>query len=208
MVNNQAAMLNIRTPLIGQSEFKSEDLHFYELPLAGKLSLRGGGNINGKLDEPAPEFQKAVKKALGADYPISMDKGEKFGTENTIYQVSFDEWLIFSGLNEVETIKDSLTKALSKQHHAIVEVSDYYTEIMLEGNQARELLSFGVSLDLSDKAFPIGKGCFTNWHHANIFLSRHGENAYKIAIRWSFSAYLYAYLKESAKEICAIYSTP
>ncbi len=212
MIDTEIDNLEIHSPLETRNEIKYKGLNIKEIPLQGKITLRGGDNISGLNSIPSLPFMKAVKKSLQIDLPISpLTSTSAIDKDKDILQVfciSFDEWLILCNLSKVESIMNSLKGELSDLHHALVDVSDYYISLDLNGEWVEDLLSYGITLDLNLASFPIGKGSYTDWHHANIFLIRQAKLQFQIIIRWSMAQYLYSYLEESAQELNEIYHNP
>lgn len=155
-----------------------------ELPLRGKLILRG--------DERNREFSAAVAGVLGCDLPQTQDTPASLG-EHTLYRLGPDEWQI-TNTASADPPTPALQAALRPMHHALVDVSDYYTTLRLEGMDAHEWLARGCPLDLHPRAFATDRFAQTRFGHAAILLHKVEPAAFELQVRWSFAAYLWHYL--------------
>ena len=155
-----------------------------ELPLRGKLILRG--------DAHTQAFSAAVAGVLGCSLPETHDTPVRFG-EHTLYRLGPDEWQI-TNTASADPPAPALHAALESVHHALVDVSDYYTTLRLAGDQAHEWLTRGCPLDLHPRAFATDRFAQTRFAHAAILLHKVEPAAFELQVRWSFAAYLWHYL--------------
>jgi sarcosine oxidase subunit gamma len=180
-----------QTPLSAKAPIAIDGLGIAERPLVGKITLRG--------DAGDPTFADAAAKALGTALPTTPMTSAVSG-ETTVFWKAFDEWLIWTEDDAREQTLTALRDALSGVHKAMVDVSDYYTIIRVDGRLSRELLAKGCALDLHPDAFAEGNATGTGFHQAQIFITRTDKDAFDLMIRWSVAEYLYDYLADGARE--------
>jgi sarcosine oxidase subunit gamma len=166
-----------------------------EKPHEGKLILRGqtatiGGAVQGVLGVPLP--------------------AQVFGTHSssrgTVQWLSPDEWLIITAPGAEAALAADLGKALAGWHAQVVDVSDYYTSIVLSGVKARAMLMKVATIDFHPKAFKVGQGVSLLLGRANPWLrqtrddAEPGGPAFDIIIRISMADYLWCLLAEAGHE--------
>lgn len=184
-----------QTPLSAKAPIAIDGLGIAERPLVGKITLRG--------DAGDPAFADAVAKALGVALPTAPMTSATAETEAgpvTVFWKAFDEWLIWTEDDAREPTLAALREALAGVHKSVVDVSDYYTVIRVDGRLSRDLLAKGCAVDLHPDAFAEGNATGTGFHQAQIFITRTGADAFDLMIRWSVAEYLYDYLADGARE--------
>lgn len=112
-----------------------------------------------------------------------------------------DEWLVTGtegGGSEVgPAIEAALRAAAGDAFLTTVDVSANRVGLEISGPRARDLLAFGCSLDLDDRAFPPGSGVQTNVARANVILWRRDVDVWWLLVRPSFVSYLQAWLLDA-----------
>ena len=174
-----------------------------EQALCGKLNLRG--------DPKDSAFVDTVEQVLGLSLPLAANTIGS-AAKKTIFWLGPDEWLLHLPLEEVGETLEALHTALGNQHHAVTDVSDYYTVIYLSGPQAREVIASGSPLDIRPDHFSAGDCAQTRFGHASILLWPLDEApAFGLQVRWSYAQYLFDYLTQSinnAESLAAFTNTP
>ncbi len=165
----------------------------HELPWCGKIIFRGVAENT--------EFTRQCENTLGIALPLAA--GSCTTNEvNTCYWLGPDEWLVHCPLESLDTLQSSLQSALAGTHHAIVDVSDYYTVLSLDGPDASALLSRACPLDLHPGVFAVGTATQTRFGHASMLLHKLNDNpAYHIQVRWSFTEYVWDYLLSAMRAL-------
>lgn len=170
------------------------DVTLRELPLCGKINLRG--------DPGDASFTRAAADALGVALPVQANTVAT-NERVTVFWLGPDEWLIHCKLNDVESLVQQLRARLAAQHFAVTEVTDYTTVLELRGDKSTEALARGCPLDLHARAFPIGACAQTRFGNASVLLYRPAQHAvvddvagamFCIQVRWSFAEYVWDYL--------------
>lgn len=112
-----------------------------------------------------------------------------------------DEWLLCAPADAAADLERLLTTSLGQEPHALVDVSHRYAALAIEGPQAPVLLAAGCPLDLHPTAFTAGAATRTLLGKAEIILWRlHAAPAYRLECARSFAPYVYAFLREAARE--------
>jgi sarcosine oxidase subunit gamma len=181
------------TPLDNIEAYKNARIEISERAFVGKITLRGNS------DDPA--FMKAVKKAIGLVPPTAACRFVE-GDDVTIFWQGPDEWLIHTGVDQEGETLSKLQTALEGQHVQLVDISDYYTIIRLEGTVVRDVIAKGCPLDIHPREFAVGQCAGTVFAHATIFLAQmpSDQTCFDIQIRATYAPYLWHYLVDAAKE--------
>ncbi len=157
-----------------------------ELPWCGKINLRGNPQNTG--------FLRKSEKALVVKLPLHPNTCIDY-LDRTTYWLGPDEWCIHCPIGEVGNAISQAGQALGRIHHSLVDVSDYYTVLRLEGPDAEALLAKACPLDLHPRKFCEGTCAQTRFGHASILLHRTGRvSGFNIQVRWSFAEYVWDYL--------------
>jgi sarcosine oxidase subunit gamma len=186
--------VTIETPLSGRDPIVAQGITVTELPFLGKITLRGNA--------ADPAFAAAVKAVLGTDLPTQPMTSVRVG-QNRVFWKAFDEWLIWTEEDAQMQLIDDLRTALSEVRKSVVDVSDYFTVLRVEGMRCRELLAKGCVIDLHPRVFKPGQATGTGFHHATIFITQTDAEIFDVMIRWSFADYLWQYLADGAREWAA-----
>jgi len=177
----------VQSPLSSNPEINGEH-RLSELPLCGKINLRG--------DSGNKDFCEAIETVTGLGLPTQANT-TVFNDQHRLFWLGPDEWLLHLPLNVLDTHIQALRNALGSLHHAVTDVSDYYTIIQLSGEHAHEVLASGSPFDVRPDRFKPGQCAQTHFGHASILLWPEDEQSYCLQIRWSYAQYLYTYLTES-----------
>ncbi len=179
------------SPLAHTAPYETAAISFNEVPLAGKITLRG--------DAEDKAFADAAAKVLGTALPTDPLSSVAAG-DLTIFWIAFDEWMIWTPVDGQLQVMADLKAAFGDTHHALVDVSDYFTTLRLSGPRARDLLAKGCHSDFHPRSFTKGQATGAIFAHANIFVTLSDADTFDIMIRWSFAQYLWDYFVDSARE--------
>lgn len=176
-----------------------------KLPLDGRLA--GGAGVSITPAEPMSRISlrvkdkdaKAVGKALGVALPIkpktSNMSGDTAGTNRSALWIGPDEWLILDS----ETADISAALAKSKAVMSVVDISHRNTAILLEGQNAVDVLRAGCPQNLNDDVFPVGACSRTILGKAEVIIWRTGVDSYHVECWRSFSDYAFKFMSHAAK---------
>ena len=113
----------------------------------GMIDLRGEA---GSL-----KFRQAAKAALGIDLPLQPRSTAAKG-DVTVLWLSVDQWLVCCPRAKAGGMVDKLRKNLGAIHSLAVDVSDARVIIRLEGDNVREVLMKGSSIDFTLPEYKAG----------------------------------------------------
>jgi len=147
-----------------------------------------------------PSFTAAVAQILGFDPPTTPNRVSSGGGLAALW-LGPDEWLIVGEPGRETALSGDLRRALSGQHHAIVNVSEARTVLVVAGRNARDCLQKGTPLDLHARTFQTGHCAQTPLSKANVILHQTtDEPRYEIYVTISFADYLWNWLERAAFE--------
>ncbi|PKW17096.1 sarcosine oxidase subunit gamma [Saccharopolyspora spinosa] len=152
-----------------------------------------------RVDAAGPGAE-AVERALGSALPVEPNTWTHT-TDGQIIWLGPDEWLVTSKNARPHELEDSLGQVVSAHGGAAVDVSAQRTTIRLSGGRARELLSFGCSIDLRASAFPNGSSAQTSIGQTGVLILALGSgDDFRLFVRPSFAGYLADWLLDTSQE--------
>lgn len=159
---------------------------------ANEVALQGYMSLRGNAQNAA--FTKAVKKALGVALPT-----QPCSLANTpwgaIYWLSPDEWLITCSREKHVKLLHAMQVALALSHSQVVDNSGAYASVLLQGENAADVLQHCTVYDLH--ALTTNKVVGTTFGKSSVILHRH-ENGYMLIFRRSFADYIWRYFARAA----------
>lgn len=177
------------SPLDNMATVHGENIQISENSLHGKVTIR--------IDCDNKTITDKVKKIVGLEMPSACTFNED--KNNRLIWIGPNELMFYCSIDKVDEYIVALKGALKSHHHAVVDVSDYYITLRLQGASARALLNSECPLDLHPSAFKKGDSAGTLFAHANILLNALDKNIFDIQVRWSFADYLMAHLADGSK---------
>jgi len=163
-----------------------------ERPFLGYINLRGN------VADPA--FADAVRGVTALDLPTDPNtfvENERF----TVIWLGPDEWYIVAPAGEEMDVAAQLEEALAGQHFAVNDLASGLTTVRVNGQNARELLQKGCTLDLHPRAFGEGQCAQTLVAKAGVLiLFRGDEPSFDLVVRRSFADYLFLWIEDAAGE--------
>lgn len=111
-----------------------------------EIDDRGMIDLRGLPGEPA--FLHALKGALGFDLPLQPRTSAR-GGDIAVLWLSVDQWLITCARGEAPSLHARLVEALKGVHSLAADMSDARAIFRLEGDNAREVLNKGGSVDFT-----------------------------------------------------------
>jgi len=169
-----------------------------EAPFRKMINLRG--------DKSDKTFLDAVLKATALNAPLQV--GTTAGTTDSICMFCFgpDEWLLMAPKDHKGDIAGDLRAGLGKTHAAVTDVGEGGTVIVLEGQNARDVLAKGCALDFHPKSFTAGRCAQSLISRASVLIHQTSYDkaadacAYEVHVRWSFADYLFRWLEDAGME--------
>ena len=187
-------MLNYNSPINNQIKFN--DISIREVSPIMKLNLRGKKR----------EFFTTVGKHLDMILPTEANTSSSSSKLTSIW-LSPDEWMVISNeLIEKNTnkheLEENLYNSISKTNlGAVVDVTDQFTMLELEGSKIYELFSSGSPFNFNEFKEKKGSTTQTLLNNIDVIIHNKGENLVNLFVRRSFSEHLYSWINDSASRL-------
>ena len=187
-------MLSYNSPINNDMEYN--DISVKEVSPIMKLNLRGKKR----------EFFTTVGKHLDMILPTEANTSSSSSKLTSIW-LSPDEWMIISNeLIENDTIKykleENLYNSISKTNlGAVVDVTDQFVMLELEGSKVYELFSSGSPFNFNEFKEKKGSSTQTLLNGIDVIILNKGINLVNLFVRRSFSEHLYSWINDSASRL-------
>ena len=187
-------MLNYNSPINNQIKFN--DISIREVSPIMKLNLRGKKR----------EFFTTVGKHLDMILPTEANTSSSSSKLTSIW-LSPDEWMVVSNeLIEKDTnkyeLEDNLYNSISKTKlGAVVDVTDQFTMLELEGSKIYELFSSGSPFNFNEFKEKKGSTTQTLLSNIDVIIHNKGKNLVNLFVRRSFSEHLFSWINDSASRL-------
>ena len=187
-------MLNYNSPINNQIKFN--DISIREVSPIMKLNLRGKKR----------EFFTTVGKHLDMILPTEANTSSSSAKLTSIW-LSPDEWMVISNeLIEKDTnkyeLEENLYNSISKTNlGAVVDVTDQFTMLELEGSKIYELFSSGSPFNFNEFKEKKGSTTQTLLSNIDVIIHNKGENLVNLFVRRSFSEHLFSWINDSASRL-------
>ena len=187
-------MLNFNSPI--NNHIKNNDISVKEVSPIMKLNLRGKER----------EFFTTVGKHLDMILPTEANTSSSSAKLTSIW-LSPDEWMVISNeLIEKDTnkhdLEESLYNSISKTNlGAVVDVTDQFTMLELEGSKIYELFSSGSPFNFNEFKEKKGSTTQTLLSNIDVIIHNKGKNLVNLFVRRSFSEHLFSWINDSASRL-------
>ena len=187
-------MLNYNSPINNQIKFN--DISIREVSPIMKLNLRGKKR----------EFFTTVGKHLDMILPTEANTSSSSSKLTSIW-LSPDEWMVVSNeLIEKDTnkyeLEENLYNSISKTNlGAVIDVTDQFTMLELEGSKIYELFSSGSPFNFNEFKEKKGSTTQTLLSNIDVIIHNKGENLVNLFVRRSFSEHLFSWINDSASRL-------
>ena len=187
-------MLNYNSPINNQIKFN--DISIKEVSPIMKLNLRGEKR----------EFFTTVGKHLDMILPTEANTSSSSSKLTSIW-LSPDEWMVVSNdKSEKDTnnydLEESLYNSISKTNlGAVVDVTDQFVMLELEGSKVYELFSSGCPFNFNEFKGKKGSSTQTLLNGIDVIILNKGLNSVNLFVRRSFSEHLYSWINDSASRL-------
>ena len=158
-----------------------------EVPLLGYISLRGDASNAG--------FAEGSSKALGVTLPTEPCTLAQ-SSDTTVLWLSPDEWMIVTPRNAHSAVLNALNQSLASIRSQVAGNSGGYTQVIVQGPNARDVLSHCTVYDLD--RLSQGRVVGTTFGKSSLYLRRAGDG-YCLLLRRSFADYIWRYLERAAE---------
>ena len=157
-----------------------------ETPFPGYVSLRG--------NSANAAFVSAASAALGVALPVmpctmAASNGVK------VLWLSPDEWMIVCARPRLSELVAGLERALKGIHSQVADNSGGYTQVVLHGRRATDVLQHASVYDF--EALVPGRVVGTTFGKSSVTVHRQGDG-YCLLLRRSFADYIWRYLVRAA----------
>lgn len=157
-----------------------------ELPLAGYIALRG--------DSATPAFVEAASSALGVPLPVTPCTLAQSGAVKVAW-ISPDEWLVVCPREKLGATIAALERALEGIRSQVVDNSGGYTQVLLTGANASDVLAHCTVYDIAH--LDPGKVVGTTFGKSATLLHRQ-DRGFCLIFRRSFADYLWRFMVRAA----------
>jgi sarcosine oxidase subunit gamma len=187
-------MLNYNSPIGNHIEYS--DISVKEVSPIMKLNLRGKKR----------EFFTTVGKHLDMILPTEANTSSSSSKLTSIW-LSPDEWMVISNeTTEKDSnnydLEESLYNSISKTNlGAVVDVTDQFVMLELEGSKVYELFSSGSPFNFNEFKEKKGSSTQTLLNGIDVIILNKGINLVNLFVRRSFSEHLYSWINDSASRL-------
>jgi len=187
-------MLNYNSPINNQIEYN--DISIKEVSPIMKLNLRGKKR----------EFFTTVGKHLDMILPTEANTSSSSSKLTSIW-LSPDEWMVISNETTEKdsnnyALEESLYNSISKTNlGAVVDVTDQFVMLELEGSKVYELFSSGSPFNFNEFKEKKGSSTQTLLNGIDVIILNKGINLVNLFVRRSFSEHLYSWINDSASRL-------
>jgi sarcosine oxidase subunit gamma len=187
-------MLNYNSPIGNHIEYS--DITVKEVSPIMKLNLRGKKR----------EFFTTVGKHLDMILPTEANTSSSSSKLTSIW-LSPDEWMVVSNeTTEKDSnnydLEESLYNSVSKTNlGAVVDVTDQFVMLELEGSKIYELFSSGSPFNFNEFKEKKGSSTQTLLNGIDVIILNKGINLVNLFVRRSFSEHLYSWINDSASRL-------
>jgi sarcosine oxidase subunit gamma len=172
------------------------DISVKEVSPIMKLNLRGKKR----------EFFTTVGKHLDMILPTEANTSSSSSKLTSIW-LSPDEWMVVSNEKTKKDtnnydLEESLYNSISKTNlGAVVDVSDQFVMLELEGSKVYELFSSGSPFNFNEFKEKKGSSTQTLLNGIDVIILNKGINLVNLFVRRSFSEHLYSWINDSASRL-------
>jgi sarcosine oxidase subunit gamma len=187
-------MLNYNSPINNQIEYN--DISVKEVSPIMKLNLRGKKR----------EFFTTVGKHLDMILPTEANTSSSSSKLTSIW-LSPDEWMVVSNEKTKKDtnnydLEESLYNSISKTNlGAVVDVTDQFVMLELEGPKVYELFSSGCPFNFNEFKEKKGSSTQTLLNGIDVIILNKGINLVNLFVRRSFSEHLCSWINDSASRL-------
>jgi len=187
-------MLNYNPPIKENKSYV--DLKINPINPIAKINLRGNKS----------EFITAVGKSINLILPNEPNTSRS-SEKLTAMWLGPDEWLLVSNnivkqQNDIYELENSLKNTISKvKLGSVVNVTDHFIMINLEGNKVYDLLSSSCPFNFNKFVKNKGSVVQTLFAHIDVILHHKDTNNLNLFVRRSFSEHLFSRMNDDASRM-------
>ena len=185
-------MLSYNSPINNDMEYN--DISIKEVSPIMKLNLRGKKR----------EFFTTVGKHLDMILPTEANTSSSSSKLTSIW-LSPDEWMVVSNEKTKKDtnnydLEESLYNSISKTNlGAVVDVTDQFVMLELEGSKVYELFSSGSPFNFNEFKEKKGSTVQTLLNNIDVIIHNKDKNLVNLFVRRSFSQHLFSWINDACK---------
>ena len=145
------------------------------------------------------KFMRAVASVTDVAPPVRPCTSVS-GLFGSILWLGPDEWLVASDSQAGDEIAGRLRQALAGIPAAVTDVSDARIIYVLTGENAREVLARGCSIDFHPREFPLGGCVQTLLAKAHVLIHARAAHSFEVHVPRSCAQYAWAWLENAQAE--------
>ena len=183
------ALAHVQLNVLAEQDSNECGVTLAEIPLNGLLVLRS---------RDSDVMRRALSAALQIDLPGKLHSAQKAGV--CIRWIAPDEWLLSCPLQDAFNVESALRKAAGTSSIAVTNVSGGFSTLILQGDNALDVLQKSTGYDVYPDNFSAGKVVNTVFAKAQVCLRCIGASQYEIIVRRSFADYVWHWLQVASAE--------
>ena len=170
-------------------------LRVEELAFRAMLVLHGRTGV--------PRFAQGVARVLGRPPPDAPNTfvESRFGPEAVVIAwAGPEEWFVIGQEEGTSGLRVALRQAIPDADGAVVDVSSGFTLFSIEGEQARDLIAAGCTIDVHPREFGAGRCAQTLYARTGVCLLQRDETPrFEMMVRRSYADWLWRWMDASAE---------
>jgi heterotetrameric sarcosine oxidase gamma subunit len=145
----------------------------------------------------------AVNAIRVARRPLPITANCWTGTDPVISRIAPDTWLFQSSLHDAADLIAAVRKGCGRRTFIVMDLSDAFVTITVEGAQATALLARGCGLDLSISTFHTSSCTRTRFAQMPVVVRRVSLERFECIVDRSYAQCLYDWLQDAATGMTA-----
>ena len=145
-----------------------------------------------------PNSVSGLSKAFGCELPGEIGQ-TRISALRLALKLGPDEWQLYAPEQEAEPIVRAFADCYGDDTHSLVDISNREISLLVAGNHAALALRSGCAFDI--EAMQIGGTTRTSFNGADIVLTRHEHEKYRVDVWRSFATHVIGILRAASREI-------
>jgi len=188
----RSALADYRDRFAAVATASGGELSIRELPFVSQLNLRADPN-----DVP---LMQRLAAALGFALPVVPNTTASRDDLRALW-LAPDEWMVVGPDGQQQVLEQALRSGIDGTFGSIVDVSASRTMLEIGGTRARELLAYGIPIDLDARSFVPNRCAQTLLAKAHVIIERSDDSAFLLYVRTSFAGYVAEWLLDAAADV-------
>jgi sarcosine oxidase, subunit gamma len=133
-----------------------------------------------------------------AGRPLPITANSWTGTDPVISRIAPDTWLVQSALHDAAELLEAVRKGCGRRMFVVMDLSDAYVTMTVEGAQSTAVLARGCGLDLSLDTFNTSSCTRTRLAQMPVVVRRASFERFECIVDRSYAQYLYDWFQDAA----------